>query len=43
MSSPLIAVTSLSVVALQLASSQFSPRMLRTFTSDTFIYGTQAV
>ncbi|WP_327377553.1 DUF2254 domain-containing protein [Streptomyces sp. NBC_01216] len=34
---------SLTVVTLQLASSQFSPRLLRTFTSDRFVQGTLAV
>ncbi|MFI7360274.1 DUF2254 domain-containing protein [Streptomyces avidinii] len=33
---------SLTVVTLQLASSQFSPRLLRTFTSDRFVQGTLA-
>ncbi len=46
-SSSLITVTSLTfsltVVTLQLASSQFSPRLLRTFTSDTFVQATLAV
>lgn len=46
-SSSLITVTSLTfsltVVTLQLASSQFSPRLLRTFTSDIFVQGTLAV
>ncbi len=40
----LITVTSLTfsltVVTLQLASSQFSPRLLRTFSSDRFVQGT---
>lgn len=31
---------SLTVVTLQLASSQFSPRLLRTFTSDKIVHGT---
>lgn len=43
-SSSLITVTSLTfsltVVTLQLASSQFSPRLLRTFTSDIFVQAT---
>ncbi len=43
----LITVTSLTfsltVVTLQLASSQFSPRLLRTFTSDLFVQATLAV
>ena len=43
-SSSLITVTSLTfsltVVTLQLASSQFSPRLLRTFTSDLFVQAT---
>lgn len=34
---------SLTVVTLQLASSQFSPRLLRTFTSDPFVHGTLAL
>lgn len=34
---------SLTVVTLQLASSQFSPRLLRTFTSDRFVHGTLAL
>ncbi|MEO6502623.1 MAG: DUF2254 domain-containing protein [Jatrophihabitantaceae bacterium] len=42
--SSLITVTSLTfsltVVTLQLASSQFSPRLLRTFTSDQFVQAT---
>ena len=42
--SSLITVTSLTfsltVVTLQLASSQFSPRLLRTFTSDVFVQAT---
>ncbi len=46
-SSSLITVTaltfSLTVVTLQLASSQFSPRLLRTFTSDLFVQVTLAV
>lgn len=46
-STSLITVTSLTfsltVVTLQLASSQFSPRLLRTFTSDTFVQATLAV
>ncbi len=46
-SSSLITVTSLTfsltVVTLQLASSQFSPRLLRTFTSDQFVQGTLAL
>lgn len=46
-SSSLITVTSLTfsltVVTLQLASSQFSPRLLRTFTSDVFVQATLAV
>jgi uncharacterized membrane protein len=45
--SSLITVTSLTfsltVVTLQLASSQFSPRLLRTFTSDIFVQGTLAL
>ena len=45
--SSLITVTaltfSLTVVTLQLASSQFSPRLLRTFTSDQFVQVTLAV
>ncbi|MCY7395420.1 MAG: DUF2254 domain-containing protein, partial [Nocardioides sp.] len=45
--SSLITVTaltfSLTVVALQLASSQFSPRLLRTFTSDQFVHATLAL
>lgn len=45
--SSLITVTSLTfsltVVTLQLASSQFSPRLLRTFTSDVFVQATLAV
>ena len=40
----LISVTSLTfsltVVTLQLASSQYSPRLLRTFSSDRFVHGT---
>ncbi|WP_427017393.1 DUF2254 domain-containing protein [Pseudarthrobacter sp. P1] len=43
----LITVTSLTfsltVVTLQLASSQFSPRLLRTFASDRFVHGTLAL
>ena len=46
-SSSLITVTSLTfsltVVTLQLASSQFSPRLLRTFTSDVFVQVTLGV
>jgi len=46
-SSSLITVTSLTfsltVVTLQLASSQFSPRLLRTFTSDQFVQWTLAL
>lgn len=46
-SSSLITVTSLTfsltVVTLQLASSQFSPRLLRTFTQDLFVQGTLAL
>ena len=46
-SSSLITVTSLTfsltVVTLQLASSQFSPRLLRTFTSDLFVQVTLAL
>ncbi len=34
---------SLTVVTLQLASSQFSPRLLRTFTRDRFVHGTLAI
>ncbi len=34
---------SLTVVTLQLASSQFSPRLLRTFTSDRFVHVTLAI
>ncbi len=45
--SSLITVTSLTfsltVVTLQLASSQFSPRLLRTFTSDVFVQATLGV
>ncbi len=45
--SSLITVTaltfSLTVVTLQLASSQFSPRLLRTFTSDQFVQSTLAL
>ncbi len=45
--SSLITVTaltfSLTVVTLQLASSQFSPRLLRTFTSDLFVQVTLAL
>ncbi|NUT71292.1 DUF2254 domain-containing protein [Pseudarthrobacter sp. C4D7] len=43
----LITVTSLTfsltVVTLQLASGQFSPRLLRTFTADRFVHGTLAL
>ena len=43
----LITVTSLTfsltVVTLQLASSQFSPRLLRTFTRDRFVHATLAL
>jgi len=43
----LITVTSLTfsltVVTLQLASSQFSPRLLRTFSSDRFVHATLAL
>lgn len=43
----LITVTSLTfsltVVTLQLASSQFSPRLLRTFTADRFVHATLAL
>ncbi|TFD06331.1 DUF2254 domain-containing protein [Cryobacterium sinapicolor] len=43
----LITVTSLTfsltVVTLQLASSQFSPRLLRTFSRDTFVHNTLAL
>ena len=43
----LITVTSLTfsltVVTLQLASSQYSPRLLRTFTRDRFVHGTLAL
>lgn len=43
----LISVTSLTfsltVVTLQLASSQYSPRLLRTFTRDRFVHGTLAL
>ncbi|MEO7234469.1 MAG: DUF2254 domain-containing protein, partial [Lapillicoccus sp.] len=43
----LITVTSLTfsltVVTLQLASSQFSPRLLRTFTSDVFVQATLGI
>ncbi len=43
----LITVTSLTfsltVVTLQLASGQFSPRLLRTFTSDRFVHATLAL
>ena len=43
----LITVTSLTfsltVVTLQLASSQFSPRLLRTFSSDRFVQATLAL
>lgn len=46
-STSLITVTSLTfsltVVTLQLASSQFSPRLLRTFTSDVFVQSTLAI
>ncbi len=46
-SSSLITVTaltfSLTVVTLQLASTQFSPRLLRTFTSDVFVQMTLAM
>ena len=46
-SSSLISVTaltfSLTVVTLQLASSQFSPRLLRTFASDLFVQATLAL
>ena len=46
-SGSLITVTaltfSLTVVTLQLASSQFSPRLLRTFTSDRFVHLTLAL
>lgn len=45
--SSLITVTSLTfsltVVTLQLASSQFSPRLLRSFASDQFVQGTLAL
>jgi uncharacterized membrane protein len=45
--SSLITVTaltfSLTVVTLQLASSQYSPRLLRTFTQDEFVQGTLAL
>lgn len=45
--SSLITVTSLTfsltVVTLQLASSQFSPRLLRTFTQDLFVQATLAI
>lgn len=45
--SSLITVTSLTfsltVVTLQLASTQFSPRLLRTFTSDVFVQATLAI
>ncbi len=45
--SSLITVTaltfSLTVVTLQLASSQFSPRLLRTFTADQFVQSTLAL
>ncbi len=45
--SSLITVTaltfSLTVATLQLASSQFSPRLLRTFTSDQFVQATLAL
>lgn len=47
MASSLITVTSLTfsltVVTLQLASSQFSPRLLRTFTRDRFVHATLAL
>ncbi|WP_226761434.1 DUF2254 domain-containing protein [Arthrobacter sp. SO3] len=46
-SGSLITVTSLTfsltVVTLQLASSQFSPRLLRTFTADQFVHATLAL
>jgi len=46
-SGSLITVTSLTasltVVTLQLASSQFSPRLLRTFTRDRFVHATLAL
>ena len=46
-SGSLITVTSLTfsltVVTLQLASSQFSPRLLRTFSSDRFVHATLAL
>ncbi|MEO8329282.1 MAG: DUF2254 family protein, partial [Candidatus Nanopelagicales bacterium] len=46
-SGSLITVTSLTfsltVVTLQLASSQFSPRLLRTFTSDRYVHMTLAL
>lgn len=46
-STSLITVTSLTfsltVVTLQLASSQFSPRLLRTFTSDVFVQTTLTI
>jgi uncharacterized membrane protein len=46
-SGSLITVTSLTfsltVVSLQLASSQFSPRLLRTFSADRFVHGTLAL
>lgn len=46
-SGSLITVTSLTfsltVVTLQLASSQFSPRLLRTFTADRFVHATLAL
>ena len=41
--SSLITVTSLTVVTLQLASSQFSPRLLRNFVSDGFVHATLAL
>lgn len=45
--SSMITVTSLTfsltVVTLQLASSQFSPRLLRTFTGDRFVHNTLAL
>ncbi|MFO7690047.1 MAG: DUF2254 domain-containing protein [Cryobacterium sp.] len=34
---------SLTIVTLQLASSQFSPRLLRTFSHDTFVHNTLAL
>jgi uncharacterized membrane protein len=46
-SGSLVTVTSLTfsltVVTLQLASSQFSPRLLRTFTADRFVHATLAL